>query len=144
MGLGKKLYQIYTIDFGMAASYINPATKTHVPKSENRKSFVGSLRYAGLNVHKGCLNSRRDDLESVGYMLIYFLKGFLPWSGIKINSLESEIKHIIKLKDISPEFLCKDLPPEFEKYMTYVRKLEYNDTPDYSYLKRLFKEKLIF
>ena len=110
MGLGKKLHQIYTVDFGMATSYMNVQTKSHVPKGESRKSFVGTLRYAGLNVHKGCLNSRRDDLESIGYMLIYFLKGCLPWSGIKSNSLETSIKHIIKLKDINPEFLCKDLP----------------------------------
>ena len=123
MGLGKKLHQIYTLDLGFSTSYINQQTNSHVAKVEGRKSRVGSLRYASVNVHKGCLNSRRDDLESLGYMLIYFLRGSLPWSGIKATSLEAQNNHIIKLKDISPEFLCKDLPHEFEKYMTHVRKL---------------------
>lgn len=81
MGLGKKLHQVYTIDFAYATTYIDPKTRQHRPNQIDEEHFVGTLKFASLNVHRGLKNSRRDDLQSVGLMLIYFLKGELPWSN---------------------------------------------------------------
>jgi serine/threonine protein kinase len=81
MGLGKKLHQIYTIDFAYATTYFNPNEKTHRPNDIDEERFIGTMRFLSLNVIQGNRNSRRDDLESVGLMLIYFLKGSLPWQG---------------------------------------------------------------
>ena len=80
VGLGRKLSQIYTIDLAYATPYCD-AGKNHRPDVVKESQFVGTLRFASLDVHRGHKNSRRDDLESLGLMLVYFLKGKLPWSG---------------------------------------------------------------
>ena len=82
MGMGKKLHQIYAIDMAYSTTYINPKTRDHRPNLINENTFVGTLKFASLNVHRGNRNSRRDDLESIGYILINFLKGRLPWSNL--------------------------------------------------------------
>lgn len=92
MGLGKKLSQIFTIDYANATPYLDTVTKEHVPIKDNRKSLYGTIRYVSINTHKGILNSRRDDLEAIGYMLIYFMKGRLPWMDIKSNSLTEKLE----------------------------------------------------
>lgn len=92
MGLGKKLHQIYTIDFAFSTTYFNPNTKTHRPDEIDEEKFVGTLRFSSLNVISGHRNSRRDDLESLGLMLIYFLKGSLPWQGCSGTDLKTKKK----------------------------------------------------
>jgi len=83
MGLGKKLHQIYTIDYAFATPYQNDLTGKHRPDNQNlnENSFVGTLKFSSLNVLQGHRHSRRDDLESLGLMLVYFLKGGLPWDN---------------------------------------------------------------
>jgi serine/threonine protein kinase len=81
VGLGKKLHQIYTIDLAFGATYFDPITNKHRPDTVLENNFIGTLRFASLNVHQGHRPSRRDDLESLGLMLIYFLKGKLPWQN---------------------------------------------------------------
>lgn len=88
MGLGKKLHQIYTIDLAYATIYMDPRTKEHRSNTVDEQSFVGTLKFSSLNVHRGNKGSRRDDLESIGLMLIYFLKGKLPWSGATGESVK--------------------------------------------------------
>ncbi len=82
MGLGKKLHQVYTVDLAYATTYLEPKTRQHRTNTIDDTHFVGTLKFASLNVHRGHRNSRRDDLESVGLMMIYFLKGKLPWCGV--------------------------------------------------------------
>jgi serine/threonine protein kinase len=90
MGLGKKLHQIFTIDYANSASYMDINTKEHIPIKQI-KSFYGTMRYASIHTHKGIRNSRRDDLEAVGYMLIYLAKGKLPWMDIETSSLVEKL-----------------------------------------------------
>jgi serine/threonine protein kinase len=119
---------LYLVDFGLAKKYMK-GTK-HV-KYTNDKSLVGTSQYVSLNIHYGFEYSRRDDLESIGYLLVYFLKG-LPWQ----NKSDDDIK-IIKLST-RIEKLCEDLPKCFEEFIKYCRKLSYKEKPDYDYLRNLF------
>jgi len=130
--------QLYIIDFGLSKQYI--VKGKHIdPKEE--KQLTGTPRYLSLNVHMGFEPSRRDDLESIGYMLVYFLKGKLPWQGAKKQKGVDKSKVIERIKMFtSLEKLCYELPPCFIKYIDYCRKLEFADTPDYEYLTNLFLE----
>jgi casein kinase 1 len=85
--------------------------------------------------------SRRDDLESLGYVLMYFLRGTLPWQGLKANTKKQKYERILEKKiSTSTEILCKAFPAEFRSYFEHVRSLRFDDRPDYDYLKRLFRE----
>ena len=130
---------IYLIDFGLSKKYRSSITGNHI-KCTRIKKFVGSLRYASINALRLREQSRRDDLESLGYMLIYLIKGKLPWDNIKIdNKRTSYLKFSQYKKNISPELLCNNLPEEFLDYVKYVRNLNFEDEPDYNYLKSLFQ-----
>lgn len=138
MGLGNNSHIIYAIDFGLAQKYRDSKTLCHIMFKENR-SLVGTARYLSLNAHLGIEQSRRDDLESLGYMLIYFLKGALPWQGIDSpNKLEKYQKIGEKKLKLPIEFYTNDLPEEITIYMNYCRNLLFDEKPDYAFLKRLF------
>ena len=112
----------------------------HIKFSEGKK-IVGSAKFLSINALNGYELSRRDDLESIVYIIIYFLKGCLPWQGIKLNNKEEKYKKVYTIKnDITPKYLCKDLPEEFEAFVEYVKKLEFTDVPNYNYLKDLLKK----
>ena len=85
IGLGRKSNILYVIDFGLSLQYRNIKTHQHIPYREN-KSLVGTARYASINAHLGIEQSRRDDLEGIGYVIVYLCKGWLPWQGIKANN----------------------------------------------------------
>ena len=133
---------IYLIDFGLSKKYKSSQTGKHI-KLTDVKKFTGNIRYASVNSLKLKEQSRRDDLESIGYMLIYFMKGALPWMGIKIaNKKELYLKMAKFKKEYEPEQLCENLPREFVDYVKYVKNLEFEENPDYNYIKSLF-EKMI-
>ncbi|KAL8139040.1 hypothetical protein V2J09_005041 [Rumex salicifolius] len=143
MGLGRKANQVYAIDFGLAKKYRDLQTHKHIPYREN-KSLTGTARYASVNTHLGIEQSRRDDLESLGYVLMYFLRGSLPWQGLKANTKKQKYDRISEKKTMTPiEVLCKSYPAEFVSYFHYCRSLRFEDKPDYSYLKRLFRDLFI-
>ena len=130
---------IYLIDFGLSKKYRSSTTGNHI-KCTPVKKFVGSLRYASINALRLREQSRRDDLESIGYMLIYLIKGKLPWDSIRIDNKRSNYLKLSQYKkNISPELLCNNLPEEFVDYIKYVRNLNFEDEPDYNYLKSLFQ-----
>jgi casein kinase 1 epsilon len=97
-----------------------------------------------VNTHLGVEQSRRDDLEALGYVLMYFLKGSLPWQGLKAGTKKQKYDRISEKKVATPiEVLCKNQPSEFVSYFRYCRSLRFDDKPDYSYLKRLFRDLFI-
>jgi casein kinase 1/casein kinase I family protein HRR25 len=131
---------VYVIDFGLAKLYRDPRTHRHIPYREG-KNLTGTARYASINTHMGIEQSRRDDLESLGYVLMYFLRGTLPWQGLKANTKKQKYERILEKKiSTSTEALCKAFPAEFRSYFEHVRSLRFDDRPDYDYLKRLFRE----
>ena len=141
MSNGNNKY-LYLLDFGLAKKFRDSSTSKHNPLIKGKK-LKGTARYASVNALNGDSQSRRDDLESVGYVLIYFLKGKLPWQGIMIKNKEERYHKIMEIKrDITPIELCQECPEEFTKYMSYIRKLEYEEDPDYNMLKNLFKSVL--
>ena len=129
---------IYLIDFGNARKYRSSKTGKHIRSCKINRVFGTSL-YLSLNSMKGNEQSRKDDLESLGYMFIVLLKGGLPWSHINNMEMKDIIKKTAQLKAKIPlENLCKNLPHEFYDYMKYVQKLEFEENPDYTYLRGLF------
>ncbi|EOX94394.1 Protein kinase domain - like 10 [Theobroma cacao] len=143
MGLGHKANQVYIIDYGLAKKYRDLQTHKHIPYREN-KNLTGTARYASVNTHLGVEQSRRDDLESLGYVLMYFLRGSLPWQGLKAGTKKQKYDKISEKKVSTPiEVLCKSYPSEFVSYFHYCRSLRFEDKPDYSYLKRLFRDLFI-
>ena len=140
MGRGVRRSMVYAIDFGLAKLYRDPRTHQHVAYREGR-SLTGTARYASVNAHLGIEQSRRDDLESIGYILIYFMKGSLPWQGLVAATKNQKYNLIMQAKrDITIEDLCKGFPDEFKLYFEHVKKLKFEERPDFDYLKRLFRD----
>ena len=138
IGRGKKSHIIYLIDFGLAKKYkSSKGNHEHIKYSENKK-LIGTARYASINALKGCEQGRRDDMESLGYVLMYFLRGNLPWQGLKLLKGDDRNKKIYEVKkDTSAEELCAGYPKQFCEYIRYTRNLKFEQEPNYDYLKRL-------
>lgn len=139
MGVGKKGNIIFIIDFGLAKKYRDPRTHQHIPYREN-KNLTGTARYASINTHMGIEQSRRDDLESLGYVLVYCMQGSLPWQGLKAANKKQKYDKISEKKMKTPvEVLCKSQPTQFASFFNYARNLRFDEKPDYGYLRQLFR-----
>ncbi|KAI0670411.1 CK1/CK1/CK1-G protein kinase [Trametes maxima] len=138
----KNANMIHIVDFGMAKQYRDPKTKQHIPYRE-RKSLSGTARYMSINTHLGREQSRRDDLEALGHVFMYFLRGSLPWQGLKAATNKQKYEKIGEKKQTTPiKELCEGFPEEFAIYLNYVRKLGFEETPDYDFLRELFAKVL--
>ena len=126
---------IYLIDFGLSKRYKNARNNQHIPYREGR-NLIGTARYVSINTHLGIEQSRRDDLESIGYVIIFFLKGYLPWQGLKGGDKYQRIME--KKLQIPTDILCLGLPEEVSVYLNYVKGLRFEDRPDYDFLRGLF------
>ncbi|KAG9018525.1 serine/threonine protein kinase [Tulasnella sp. 427] len=140
MGIGKRGNQVNVIDFGLAKKYRDPKTHLHIPYREN-KNLTGTARYTSINTHLGVEQARRDDLESLAYVLMYFLRGQLPWQGLKAATKKQKYDRIMEKKMTTPtDLLCRGFPNEFGIFLNYCRALRFDDKPDYSYLRKLFRD----
>ena len=129
---------LFLLDFGLAKKYRSSRTLEQKPMQKNKK-LTGTARYASINALRGYDQSRRDDLESVGYVLAYLLRGNLPWQGIIVKTKEEKYAKILYRKQyITPEELLNGYPSEFATYIKYCKGLDYNEEPDYNYLTGLF------
>ncbi|XP_014091631.1 discs overgrown protein kinase [Bactrocera oleae] len=139
MGLGKKGNLVYIIDFGLAKKFRDARSLKHIPYREN-KNLTGTARYASINTHLGIEQSRRDDLESLGYVLMYFNLGALPWQGLKAANKRQKYERISE-KKLSTTILslCKGFPSEFVNYLNFCRQMHFEQRPDYCYLRKLFR-----
>ena len=139
MGRGENSHIVYLIDFGLAKKYWSTIHKCHIPFTTGKK-LTGTARYASINALNGKEQSRRDDLESIAYILLYFLRGSLPWQGIKYYNREGRFKKIYeKKRDTSSKELCEGFPEELAIFIDYVKSLTFMEVPDYNYLRQLLK-----
>jgi serine/threonine protein kinase len=117
MGVGKKKTQVYAIDFGLAKKYKDSKTGIHIPYKEG-KSLTGTARYASLSTHLGIEQARRDDIEALIYILIYFLRGDLPWQGLKAKNIKEKYQKI-KEKKLNTDLneLCLGMPSKIYNYL---------------------------
>lgn len=162
---------LYIIDFGLSTQYmisnskleknkqqanalsnnnINDAYNSnmdyfyHIKLTKNNK-FIGNAKFQSINGHKGLTLSRRDDMEAIAYLLIYFLKGSLPWDEVtarRDKKLLFEQITQIKIKT-STEKLCQGLPKEFSQYLNSVKSLKFDEEPHYAEYRKMFKELFI-
>jgi serine/threonine protein kinase len=133
--IGPQKYTVHVIDFGLAKRYRDPLTHIHIPHQDGYP-LIGTTQFASINAHLGIELSRRDDIESLAYILIYFLHGSLPWQGRRGDRKQSFVQ---KMKQNMPvDVICKGIPEEFEHLLKYARALKFSERPDYGYLRELF------
>lgn len=141
----KKNYsnKINIIDFGLSKRYRDAKSGAHVPYKK-KKTMTGTARYASLSAMVGYEQSRRDDMESLGYVFIYLLKGRLPWQGLQAEDHKERLRKIYEVKKKTPiDDLCKGLPQEFATYLKKVRKLKFEEEPNYSEYRQMFRDLFI-
>lgn len=133
---------LYLVDFGLAKRFRDHISKEHLPYKEG-KHLTGTARYASVRTHLGIEQSRRDDLESLGYVLVYLFRGSLPWQGIRVANKKQKYAKIREKKEsIGFRELCRDMPSQMVEYFKYVKRLDFDDRPDYSFLRSLFRKAL--
>lgn len=129
---------INVIDFGLAKEFRDPGTYLHIPYTENN-GLIGTVRYCSVNSHLGVEHAHCDNLESLAYILIYFLHGSLPWQSLETVSKKYKHERIMEKKQSTPiDVLCHGLPEEFTIFLNYARALPFDTKPDYSYIWKLF------
>ena len=137
IGYGENSSMVFVTDFGLSRNFMKNGK--HI-EFNSKKNMVGTLRYASVNTHMGIEQSRRDDLESVGYMLIYFLKESLPWQGLKYNSESEHMEQIGTMKiTTNLNKLCDKIPNQFKQYLKICKDLKFEEKPDYDKLRDCFK-----
>lgn len=140
IGVGENAANVFCVDFGLSKRYRHPKNLHHIPHRDGR-SLTGTPRYASINNHLGIEQSRRDDLESIGYVLIYFLKGSLPWQGLKAKNAQKKYRLILEKKQqVSIAQLCQGCPSQFAEFLAYTRSLKFDAKPDIPYLRKLFRD----
>ena len=136
-------YMIYIIDFGLSKKYKSSRTNKHI-QFKLTKKFTGTARYASINAVRGAEQSRRDDLEAIGYMLLFFFNGGrLPWQGVSCKEKAQKYAKIYHMKkNLNYDEFCKNMPREIITYMSYCKELQFEKEPNYEYLRNLFEEVL--
>ena len=134
----KPFNKLYIMDFGLSKPYI--INGEHIEPKYDR-SLIGTARYCSQNIHWGFEPSRRDDLESICYVLIYLFKGSLPWQGLKKDKNKTQVEKIADKKNtVSIEVLCKDMPESFQKILEYIKKIKFEEKPNYKFILNALNE----
>ena len=129
---------LYLVDFGLAKKFRSSKTLKQNPYMKKKK-LTGTARYASIHAMEEMEQSRRDDLEAVSYVIMYFIRGNLPWQGLKLKSNEDRYQKILeKKKEISTEELCSEYPKVFYEFVKYAKGLKYSEEPKYDELKKNF------
>lgn len=137
LGIGELSNQVFLIDFGLAQLFRNPATRSHIVQS----SVIGTVRYSSINCHLGLAPSRRDDLESLVYVIVYLAKGSLPWQGVIAQPGQIHQDEVLRVKQATTvKALCKGLPQPFVDFVEHIRCLGFRDKPDYKFLHSILKK----
>lgn len=132
-------FNVFMIDFGLAKPFLKK-NGHHIDYKEGQK-FEGTWSFCSINSHHRITNSRRDDLESFFYILIYLFKGYLPWQNIKHKDKDKRSKKILHLKETtSIEDLCKGLHPNIVKIGKYIRQLTFEEKPKYKAVNLCLQE----
>ena len=135
-----KAKKIYMIDLGLGKVW--KENGKHIQEKLGKR-LIGTPRYASIHTHFGREQSRRDDLESLGYMLMYFVRSSLPWQGLKGATKEDKYQKIgTKKRDTSVEELCRGSPKAFAKYLNMCLALKFDERPNYDKMKKLFQHTL--
>lgn len=140
-----KYPEVFLIDYGLAKSYIEPNKRNHAPFAQE-KSLKGTVRYSSVNTHLGIDQSRRDDVQSLGYILLYMLLGRLPWQNLMKDRDKSEAYHHIMILKMSlpcttlVSTLLEPMKSSMLSYLLYVNSLMYHEKPNYEYMKLLFRD----
>ena len=143
LGYGEYNAYLYLLDFGLAKKYRSSKTLKQFPYIKKKK-LTGTARYASIHAMEEMEQSRRDDLEAVGYVIMYFIRGNLPWQGLKLKSNEDRYKKILdKKKEVSTEELCAECPKVFYEYVKYTKKLGFNEEPKYDLFKNKFVDYVV-
>jgi len=136
MGLGDKVGVVHIADFGLATFFRDPQTLEHVPCV--RRWLTGSARFASLRAHS-YTQSRRDDVESLAYSLVFLIRGSLPWQSLERAGSDAHTQ-IKEMKKRTPlRTICHGCPSEFVDYLRYCRNLAFDAEPDYAFLRRLVR-----
>ena len=143
IGRGNNSHIVYILDFGLSKKYWSSKKNKHIQFSTNKK-LTGTARYASVNALSGYEQGRRDDLESIGYVIMYFIRGTLPWQGLKAKDREDRYKKIYESKKkTSANELCMGYPKQLENFVNYTRNLKFMEVPDYKYLRNLLRDVII-
>ena len=136
MGI-KDIDTVYLIDFGLAKKFRSKKGK-HIKFNINN-NITGTPRYCSINALRGAEQSRRDDLESCFYVIIYFFRGNLPWQNLKIKSRQERFNKIKEIKkNVNYKILCKNLPEELYNFGMYIKHLKFEEDPDYNFMRKCF------
>ena len=140
MGVGKHTSIVYIIDYSLSKEFRHPDTYLHIPYNGSQ-SLVGTATFMSIHSHLGFELGRRDDLESLAYILIYFLRGLLPWQGLEFETCDLVVESKWAM---SAHILYQGLPVQLHTFLEYSRSLTFDDKPDYDHLYNLFNAPLLW
>ncbi|CAH1452353.1 unnamed protein product [Lactuca virosa] len=129
--------KLYLIDLGLASKWKDSTSSQHVEYDQRPDIFRGTIRYASVHAHLGRTGSRRDDLESLAYTLIFLIKGRLPWQGYQGDNKSFLVCK--KKMATSPELMCCFCPAPFKHFLEAVTNMKFDEEPNYSKLISLFE-----
>jgi len=140
LGIGGLSNQVFLIDFGLSQLFRNPATHSHIVQTKG-SSIIGTIHYSSVNCHLGLTPSQCDDLESLAYVIVYLVKGVLPWQGITVHPGQIHKDEVLRVKQATGvRTLCKSLPKPFVKFIKHIQCLGFRENPDYKYLHSILEE----
>ena len=138
-GIGELSNQVFLIDFGLAQLFRDPSTRRHVPPISGLKT-VGTIAFTSINSHSGWAQSRRDDLESLVYSVIYLCRGYLPWQDVVKGPVKQYEVAVLEKKTALAKKLCHGLPPPFVAFTQHIQSLGFDEKPQYDYLHTLLAQ----